>query len=744
MALIGHWLLDEGTGTTAADDTASSNDGTLTNMTNDDWVTGPNNLPALDFDGSNDHVTMGDVTTFDGLSQISLAAHINSANTGIFRTVISKDQSGNRGFYLAHNSDSVQALYSHNGTDLTSWRSDGTLLSDNTDYHIAATLDLSTGTGILYIDGSAVAATKTGSGTGTLNNNTASLMLGSSTGASTNFFEGEISDPRIYDNILSSGDVATLAALSGATALVIADVSHAHTVDPLTLGPQETLVIAEISHAHAVDQLDLIVPAELIGHWLLNEGSGTTAADSGAGGNDGTLTNMAADDWVTGPNYLPALEFDGTDDRVDMGDVTDFDGLSQISLAAHINIPDTGGFGVVLGKNSNTGDQRGFYLGYILDSVIALYSTNGINSTYWRSDGTLLSDGTDHHIAATMDLSTGIGILYIDGSAVSASKTGSDTGTIPNTTARLLIGAQADGVGAEDFTAGQIADPRIYDGILTAGEVATLAALAGATPLSIADIVHAHTMDNQVLYVGVITVQNIVHAHLVDSPSLVTQETLIPSEISHAHTVESLTLGTLETLAIDDLLHAHNLDQIILVPGAIPELVLGTVVNYTCTISAPTFSDLVVPISSFQMTLRQSPLQCYLNVVIPKILDYAEDISDRASGEVSVAQVVDGVSTTLLTANLSTIRTDQGATNRSGTLTSYKQITFPATSSVTLFGASYKSTTNGTRRYRCLPHPDIKPMDNANINGETFTVENIQWQVTAGTPHTMEILEYTP
>jgi len=52
---VAHWKFDEGSGTTAYDETGNNNDGTLTNMDDDDWVEGKYG-GALDFDGSNDYV----------------------------------------------------------------------------------------------------------------------------------------------------------------------------------------------------------------------------------------------------------------------------------------------------------------------------------------------------------------------------------------------------------------------------------------------------------------------------------------------------------------------------------------------------------------------------------------------------------------------------------------------------------------------------------------------------------------
>ena len=59
--LLGWWKLDEATGTTAADSTPASNDGTLTNMVGDEWNAGHVD-GALCFDGTDDYVDIGAVT----------------------------------------------------------------------------------------------------------------------------------------------------------------------------------------------------------------------------------------------------------------------------------------------------------------------------------------------------------------------------------------------------------------------------------------------------------------------------------------------------------------------------------------------------------------------------------------------------------------------------------------------------------------------------------------------------------
>ena len=56
----------------------------------------------------------------------------------------------------------------------------------------------------------------------------------------------------------------------------------------------------------------------LVGWWKLDETSGLIATDISGSGNDGTLMNMGGEEWTTGV-INGALDMDGTDDYVDLG-----------------------------------------------------------------------------------------------------------------------------------------------------------------------------------------------------------------------------------------------------------------------------------------------------------------------------------------------------------------------------------------------------------------------------------------
>lgn len=61
---VGHWLFNEGSGLRAFDYSGHENIGTLTNMTEADWVGGRAGL-ALDFDGVSDYVAVAQSTSLD-------------------------------------------------------------------------------------------------------------------------------------------------------------------------------------------------------------------------------------------------------------------------------------------------------------------------------------------------------------------------------------------------------------------------------------------------------------------------------------------------------------------------------------------------------------------------------------------------------------------------------------------------------------------------------------------------------
>lgn len=146
--------------------------------------------------------------------------------------------------------------------------------------------------------------------------------------------------------------------------------------------------------------------------------------------------------------------------------------------------------------------------------------------------------------------------------------------------------------------------------------------------------------------------------------------------------------------------------------------------TYICVLSETGFVDYTLPISSFQMRLRHSPKQCYLSVVIPGVLEHAQAISDRIDGTIALTQVTDGVETVLLDANVSAFRQYLSATDRTGEITAYKQITFSSPAQITISSPLYKSADGTVTRYR-IPPRQVHPGDTITIAGDAFVPTEI-------------------
>lgn len=277
--LVGHWKLDETSGTTAADSSGSGNNGTLTNMTvPGDWVSGKLNN-ALDFDGADDYVSMGNTAILKPPFPFTISSWVKTTTNGVVFA-------NGKGAHYVNGSDNYQGivLRSTGGVDGGDnvWqastnrfsRSPAIVANDGSWHHIVAVLK-ATNDIDLYLDGflnNGAYGSGTASFIGYGSNPVVIGVRPEATGY-VGYTMGQIDDVRIYNRALTSSEIATLAGANLQTGLV--------------------------------------------GHWKLDETSGTTAADSSGNGNTGTMLNGldAANDSVNGKIDI-ALDFDGVDDHI--------------------------------------------------------------------------------------------------------------------------------------------------------------------------------------------------------------------------------------------------------------------------------------------------------------------------------------------------------------------------------------------------------------------------------------------
>ncbi len=201
--------------------------------------------------------------------------------------------------------------------------------------------------------------------------------------------------------------------------------------------------------------------ADLVGWWRLDEGSGTTAADSSGNGNDGAL--QGDPQWVAGVTG-GALEFDGSGDYIDCGNDAIFDITEEITLTVWVNANDmlNGEHNCWLGKGDNAyaiKHQTGNYLEFFM------FDGDWHSTNYTTELDSL--NGDWHHMAGTFDGSELK--FYLDGE-LAANLVYS--GTIGTATHAVTIGENSQATGR--FFDGMLDDPRIYNEALSQDDIKSI------------------------------------------------------------------------------------------------------------------------------------------------------------------------------------------------------------------------------------------------------------------------------
>ena len=197
------------------------------------------------------------------------------------------------------------------------------------------------------------------------------------------------------------------------------------------------------------------VSAELVAHWRLDEGFGTTAYDSSGNGNDGTFTGEPK--WVDGYNSAGALQFDGVDDYV-VYSLDQVETFATVSVALWVKA-DTLGQPVYCSPfSSHYPNTAGFQVD-VDGGNPGNYRINP-NSGNQFAFGTVTLDWI--HLALTIE-DTSMN-LYYNGTWAS-SNTLVDTDLVFN---QFAIGVNRN---RNWWFAGTIDDLRVYDHVLSEAEV---------------------------------------------------------------------------------------------------------------------------------------------------------------------------------------------------------------------------------------------------------------------------------
>jgi hypothetical protein len=231
-------------------------------------------------------------------------------------------------------------------------------------------------------------------------------------------------------------------------------------------------------------------PPGLAAAYALEDGTGSSVADSSGKANVGTLSGPT---WASAGRFRSALAFDGVNDRVNVPDSASLDVTAGATVEAWI-------FPTALGTGWRTvaGKERSGGIVYILYAN----RNSGVPAGQVYAGGTVRTvNGTSQlplnawsHVALTYDGSTLR--LYVNGALVASAAGG---GAIAASTGQLRIGGNA--IWGE-WLAGRIDEVRIYDRALSEPEIRSDMDVAVPSAPRVPDLSLSETEDDEHVRAG--------------------------------------------------------------------------------------------------------------------------------------------------------------------------------------------------------------------------------------------------
>jgi hypothetical protein len=398
-----------------------TNNGTMTNMDpSTDWVDGKIGSGAMDLDGSDDYMSIPDSTDLEfGTNDFSINFwFLADSSIATLKGGISKGAYASS-FAILPQSNRLEFYASSNGStyDIANIQVFGSISLD-TWYNV--TLIRSSGVIKGYLDG--VNGFTVNNGTA-FNDNSEALTLGYYSSGGGYYLDGQIDDVRIYNRALSQDEVTRLYKATAGTK-----------------------VSSGLSKG-------------LVGHWDLDDESGTTAIDKSGNQNNGTLVTMDDTDWVAGKIGTTSLDFDGSSDYIStVTNLWSANGNHTLSAWVNVDVAPIG-YGAGVFDTSGQGDIS------IQDDLQVRVHPVGAN---WEDTVSSITLNAWHHIAVTQTASARD--IYIDGVFAPTTDDSGSANTIAWDTPTALARFGIDGVFREFFN-GQIDDVRLYNRALSADEI---------------------------------------------------------------------------------------------------------------------------------------------------------------------------------------------------------------------------------------------------------------------------------
>ena len=268
---------------------------------------------SLEFNGTDNYVTMGSPSSLDITGDMTLSIWVNTDQNTQYTALFSKRNGSGRQFYFYLRNDSgnknVSLQTQPPGGSISQMNTSGNPITLNTWHHVAAVIKSGVTNGTtIYVDGNAV-------GTGTMmlaSNSTADFTIGSNQGTD-NFFDGKLDEAAIFNTALSASDITS------------------------------------IYNSGTPGNISSLNP---VGWWRMGDndsGSGTTITDQGSGGNDGTL--------VGGPTFstdVPVPPYITTTFSPTTAGTYQYYCTSHSSMIGNINVLQREGYENIFGIDRST------------------------------------------------------------------------------------------------------------------------------------------------------------------------------------------------------------------------------------------------------------------------------------------------------------------------------------------------------------------------------------------------------
>lgn len=457
-----HWQFDEGTGSSAFDKSGNGYTGTLL-PTNYKWVTGKVG-GAIDLTRSNtdeagvsasDVLDMGTATDFTLSVWTKQTTALPSTSASDNYTFIGKigASGGVNGYDLRMYGTGEISMVVTDGTNSFECYTATNPLTIGQWYHITATFSQTFATTCnIYFNGVVQSVTR---GTQTALNNVGTLNNADDFVVGENNIFGvtmpfAFDDAKVYTYIRTPGQI-------------VEDMNSGH---PLSGSP-------------IASQQD---------YWKLDEGQGNYASSSGIQKTTANLSTLMANPasigisgWLPAGKFGKGLAFDGTNDNLNLGDLSYTESTGTMSATFWVNPNNLTTTDCLICKyNGSAATQRSWAIetGTSNSSAIRVTiprsATEADGTTFVETPTGKLANGNWSHVAVVYDTSQtppnpNAVKIYIDG-VISTNNT--VTGTFPSatqaTTSNARVGSSSDGA---RFFSGQIDEIKLYSGALTREQV---------------------------------------------------------------------------------------------------------------------------------------------------------------------------------------------------------------------------------------------------------------------------------